>query len=76
MRKAARREQLQKEEAEQRKLKAVLELQFLLDQLGEDCVRAELKQEAGSSPLLTDEELTALDEFYKLVGPQRDQGIR
>ncbi|KAG5839155.1 hypothetical protein ANANG_G00201940 [Anguilla anguilla] len=65
-----------REEAEQKRLKTVLELQFLLDKLGDDCVRAELKQGVGSSHLLTDADLAALDEFYKLVGPERDQSIR
>uniref|UniRef100_A0A8C9VYI2 Cell cycle associated protein 1 n=1 Tax=Scleropages formosus TaxID=113540 RepID=A0A8C9VYI2_SCLFO len=72
VKKAARREQLQREEAEQRRLKAVLEVQFLLDKLGEETLRQELKQ----ASLLTDEDLAALDEFYKLVGPDRDQNIR
>ncbi|XP_037539536.1 caprin-1b [Nematolebias whitei] len=74
--KSARREQLQREEAEQKKLKTVLELQFVLDRLGDDTVRQDLKQGVGSSPLLTDTDLAAFDEFYKLVGPDRDQNIR
>lgn len=76
VKKTARREQLQREEAEQRRLKTVLELQFLLDRLGDDTVRQDLKQGLGGSPLLTDADLTALDEFYKLVGPDRDQNVR
>ncbi|XP_029952028.1 caprin-1-like isoform X3 [Salarias fasciatus] len=76
VKKSARREQLQREEAEQRRLKTVLELQFLLDRLGEDTVRQDLKQGVSGSPLLTDEDLVAFDEFYKLVGPDRDQNIR
>ncbi|KAM3609774.1 uncharacterized protein V6R79_020208 [Siganus canaliculatus] len=76
VKKSVRREQLQREEAEQRRLKTVLELQFLLDRLGEDAVRQDLKQGVGGSPLLTDADLTAFDEFYKLVGPERDQNVR
>ncbi|KAM9854664.1 caprin-1b isoform 2-T2 [Aulostomus maculatus] len=76
VKKSARREQLQREEAEQRRLKTVLELQFLLDRLGEETVRQDLKQGLGGSPLLTDADLAAFDEFYKLVGPDRDQNIR
>uniref|UniRef100_A0A672ZQI6 Cell cycle associated protein 1b n=1 Tax=Sphaeramia orbicularis TaxID=375764 RepID=A0A672ZQI6_9TELE len=76
VKKTVRREQLQRDEAEQRRLKTVLELQFLLDRLGDDAVRQDLKQGLGGSPLLTDADLTALDEFYKLVGPERDQNIR
>lgn len=76
VKKSARREQLQREEAEQRRLKTILELQFLLDRLGDDTVRQDLKQGVSGSPLLTDTDLTAFDEFYKLVGPDRDQNIR
>uniref|UniRef100_A0A4W5MB63 Cell cycle associated protein 1b n=1 Tax=Hucho hucho TaxID=62062 RepID=A0A4W5MB63_9TELE len=79
VKKAVRREQLQREEAEQKRLKTVLELQFLLDRLGEDSVRQELRQGApggGTPSLLTESELTTLDELFKLVGPERDQNTR
>lgn len=77
VKKSARREQLQREELEQRRLKTVLELQFLLDQLGEDSVRQDLKRpDASGSSLLTDADLTSLDEFYKLLGPDRNYDIR
>ncbi|XP_008279578.1 caprin-1-like isoform X2 [Stegastes partitus] len=77
VKKSARREQLQREETEQRRLKTVLELQYLLDQLGEDSVRQELKRpDATGSPLLTDADLKSLDEFYKLVGPDRNYDVR
>uniref|UniRef100_A0A8C6PFZ5 Cell cycle associated protein 1a n=1 Tax=Nothobranchius furzeri TaxID=105023 RepID=A0A8C6PFZ5_NOTFU len=77
VKKSARREQLQREELEQRRLKTVLELQFLLDQLGDDGVRQDLKQPGASgAPLLTDGDLTSFDEFYKLVGPERNCDIR
>uniref|UniRef100_A0A7N8Y7M6 Cell cycle associated protein 1a n=1 Tax=Mastacembelus armatus TaxID=205130 RepID=A0A7N8Y7M6_9TELE len=76
VKKSARREQLQREEMEQRRLKTVLELQFLLDQLGDDRVRQDLKRpDATGSPLLTDADLTSLDEFYKLVGPDRNYDV-
>ncbi|KAK1887293.1 Caprin-1 [Dissostichus eleginoides] len=48
---------------------------FLLDRLGEDAVRQDLKQGVSGS-LLTDADLASFDEFYKLVGPDRDQSIR
>ncbi|XP_053171980.1 caprin-1a isoform X2 [Scomber japonicus] len=77
VKKTARREQLQREEGEQRRLKTVLELQFLLDQLGDDNVRQDLKRpDASGSPLLTDADLTSLDELYKLVGPDRNYDVR
>ncbi|XP_031421153.1 caprin-1b isoform X3 [Clupea harengus] len=76
VKKAGRREQLQRDEGEQKRLKKVLELQFLLDRLGEESVRQELLQGAGGPSLLNEGDLSALDEFYKLVGPDRDQNIR
>lgn len=76
VKKTARREQLLRDEAEQKRLKTILELQFLLDRLGEDSVRQELRQGVGGSPLLTEADLTAVDEFYKLVGPDRDRNVR
>lgn len=77
MKKSARREQLQREEGEQRRLKTVLELQFLLDQLGDENVRQDLKRpDASGSPLLTDADLTSLDELYKLAGPDRNYDVR
>ncbi|XP_056135166.1 caprin-1a isoform X2 [Lampris incognitus] len=77
VKKSARREQLQREEMEQRRLKTVLELQFLLDRLGDDVVRQDLKRpDASGSPLLTEADLTTLDEFYKLVGPDRNYNLR
>ncbi|XP_037401441.1 caprin-1a isoform X2 [Pygocentrus nattereri] len=81
VKKTARREQLKREEVERQRLKAVLEVQYVLDQLGEESVRQELRQAVGSGsgdegPLLSEAELTGLDEFYKLVGPERDPNIR
>lgn len=62
---------------EQRRLKTVLELQFLLDQLGDDRIRQDLKKlDATGFPLLTDSDVTSLDEFYKLVGPARNYDVR
>uniref|UniRef100_A0A8C0UGJ2 Cell cycle associated protein 1 n=1 Tax=Cyanistes caeruleus TaxID=156563 RepID=A0A8C0UGJ2_CYACU len=76
IKKTARREQLMREEAEQKRLKTVLELQFILEKLGDDEVRSDLKQGSNGVPVLTEEELTMLDEFYKLVYPERDMNIR
>lgn len=77
VKKTARREQLLREEADQRRFKTVLELQFVLDQLGEETVRRDLKQpDASGSPLLNETDLAVLDDFYKLVGPERNNDIR
>ncbi|XP_050191167.1 caprin-1 isoform X2 [Myiozetetes cayanensis] len=76
IKKTARREQLMREEAEQKRLKTVLELQFILEKLGDDEVRSDLKQGSNGVPVLTEEELTVLDEFYKLVYPERDMNVR
>ncbi|CAL9701622.1 unnamed protein product [Knipowitschia caucasica] len=77
VKKSARREQLLREEAEQQRFKSMLELQFVLDQLGDETVRRDLKQpDASGSPLLTEAELSLLDEFYKMVGPERNHDVR
>lgn len=77
VKKTARREQLLREETEQQRLKTVLELQFVLDQLGDETVRRDLKQpDASGSPLLTETDLAMLDNFYKLVGPERNHDVR
>ncbi|XP_077178247.1 caprin-1 isoform X2 [Paroedura picta] len=76
IKKTARREQLMREEAEQKRLKTVLELQYILDKLGDDEVRSDLKQGTNGVPVLTEIELSTLDEFYKLVEPQRDMNVR
>ncbi|KAH0620801.1 hypothetical protein JD844_021580 [Phrynosoma platyrhinos] len=76
IKKTARREQLMREEAEQKRLKTVLELQYILDKLGDDEVRSDLKQGTNGVPVLTEGELTTLDEFYKLVEPERDMNVR
>ncbi|CAL8403576.1 unnamed protein product [Boreogadus saida] len=77
VKKSVRREQLQREEMEQRRLKMVLELQFLLDRLGEEEVRQDLKRPEGDgTSVLTDADLRTLDQFYKLVGPDRNYDVR
>uniref|UniRef100_A0A8C5C2D7 Cell cycle associated protein 1a n=1 Tax=Gadus morhua TaxID=8049 RepID=A0A8C5C2D7_GADMO len=77
VKKSVRREQLQREEMEQRRLKMVLELQFLLDRLGEEEVRQDLKRPDGDgTSVLTDADLRTLDQFYKLVGPDRNYDVR
>lgn len=65
-----------REEAEQKRLKTVLELQYVLDKLGDEEVRNDLKQGTNGVPVLTEAELSTLDEFYKLVEPERDMNVR
>lgn len=76
IKKTARREQLMREEAEQKRLKTILELQYVLDKLGDDEVRTDLKQGFNGVPILSEEELSLLDDFYKLVDPERDMSLR
>ena len=76
IKKTARREQLMREEAEQKRLKTVLELQYVLDKLGDDEVITDLKQGLNGVPILSEEELSLLDEFYKLADPERDMSLR
>ncbi|EHA98837.1 Caprin-1 [Heterocephalus glaber] len=74
--KTARQEQLMREEAEQKCLKTVLEVQYVLDKLGDDEVRTDLKQGLTGVPILPEEEFSLLDEFYMLVDPERDMSLR
>ncbi|XP_008061991.1 caprin-1 [Carlito syrichta] len=76
IKKTARREQLMREEAEQKRLKTVLELQYVLDKLGDEEVRGDLRQGPSGVPILCEEELSLLDDFYKLVDPERDMSLR
>lgn len=76
IKKTARREQLMREEAEQKRLKTVLELQYVLDKLGDEEVRTDLKQGLNGVPILSEEELSLLHEFYKLADPERDMSLR
>uniref|UniRef100_A0A2K5Q0X6 Caprin-1 dimerization domain-containing protein n=1 Tax=Cebus imitator TaxID=2715852 RepID=A0A2K5Q0X6_CEBIM len=76
VKKTARWEQLMREEAEQKRLKTALELQYVLDKLGDDEVRTYLKQGLNGVPILSEEELSLLDEFCKLVDPERDVSLR
>ncbi|XP_041931209.1 caprin-1-like isoform X1 [Alosa sapidissima] len=78
-RKACRREQLRREQQERRRLQRLLEVQLLLDQLGEEAVREELRRgdgDHGDHPILTSAQLIALDNFYKLLNPERDASGR
>ncbi|CAI9598646.1 unnamed protein product [Staurois parvus] len=70
------REQLMREEAEQKRLKTALELQFVLDKIGDEEVRHDLKQGLNGVPLVSEEELTLMDDFYKLLDPARDPSVR
>lgn len=89
--KASRREQVRREEQERRRLQRVLEVQLLLERLGEDEVRVELQrastpsrgdqeevqgEETRLEPVLSAAQLTSLDSFYKLVNPERDSNAR
>uniref|UniRef100_A0A2K5EK62 Caprin-1 dimerization domain-containing protein n=1 Tax=Aotus nancymaae TaxID=37293 RepID=A0A2K5EK62_AOTNA len=61
IKKTARGEQLKREE-----------LQYVLDKLGDDEVRTDLKQGLNGVPILSKEELSLLDEFCKLEDPKQD----
>ncbi|KAM4810500.1 LOW QUALITY PROTEIN: caprin-1-like [Rhinophrynus dorsalis] len=76
IKKAARREQLMREEAELKRLKTVLEFQFVLNKLGDEEVRSDLKQGLNGVPIMSDKELSLLDDFYKVVEPDRDPTVR
>ncbi|XP_070543918.1 caprin-1-like isoform X1 [Ptychodera flava] len=70
--KVAKREQLHRQEHEQKRLKSVLELQDMLEQLGSENVRKDFTEGSHGAITLTQEELKYIDEFYKLVLPSRE----
>lgn len=63
-------------EVDKKKFKRVLELQFVLQRLRDESVRQEFLQGAEGLPVLTDADFTALEEFHKLVEPERDTNLR
>ncbi|XP_032815922.1 caprin-1 isoform X6 [Petromyzon marinus] len=70
--KAARREHLLREEAEQKRLRLVLEVQYILDSLGDgEAARLDFLAGQNGAALLLTQEMAYLDDLYKLVNPER-----
>ncbi|XP_006825851.1 caprin-1-like [Saccoglossus kowalevskii] len=70
----AKREHIQRLEAQQKSVRSILELQDLLDQLGNENVRNDFIKGDHGAVTLSEEQLNHLDEFYKLVSPTREEG--
>ncbi|XP_052800601.1 caprin-1-like [Mya arenaria] len=72
LKKQAKRGKSEKQLAEVRRIKEVLQLQALLDSMGSDNVRQDFKTGKHGAIVLTEENLNQIDELYKLVSPTRD----
>ncbi|XP_077994918.1 uncharacterized protein LOC144448524 isoform X2 [Glandiceps talaboti] len=70
--KLVRREQLQRQEYGQQRIRSVLELQDLLEQLGDEKVRKDFTEGTRGAVAVPEEQLKHIDMFYKLVSPTRE----
>uniref|UniRef100_UPI00358E2423 caprin-1-like isoform X4 n=1 Tax=Myxine glutinosa TaxID=7769 RepID=UPI00358E2423 len=74
-RKSVRREQQQREELERQRLRVVLEVQIVLDGLGEGALaRVHFLSGTNGAVQLQSEDLSNLDEIYRLINPEREDG--
>lgn len=72
LKKQAKRGKSEKQMQEVKRVKEVLQLQGLLDQMGSDTVRKDFQTGKHGAIVLTEENLDQLDELYKLISPTRD----
>lgn len=72
LKKQAKRGKTEKQLQEVKRVKEVLQLQGLLDNLGSDTVRQDFQTGKHGAIVLTEENLEQLDELYKLISPTRD----
>uniref|UniRef100_A0A8C4WQF8 Cell cycle associated protein 1b n=1 Tax=Eptatretus burgeri TaxID=7764 RepID=A0A8C4WQF8_EPTBU len=74
-RKSVRREQQQREEWERQRLRIVLEVQIVLDGLGEGALaRVHFLSGTNGAVQLQSDDLSNLDEIYRLINPEREEG--
>ncbi|XP_041365112.1 caprin-1-like isoform X2 [Gigantopelta aegis] len=72
LRKQAKREKIEKQALETKRIRELLKLQTLLDNMGSDKVRNDFKTGKHGAVVLTEENLNQLDELYQLISPSRD----
>ncbi|KAL4224651.1 positive regulation of dendritic spine morphogenesis [Mactra antiquata] len=72
LKKQAKREKLEKQIQDIKRVKEVLQLQTLLDNMGSDSVRKDFQTGKHGAIVLTEENLEQIDEFYKLINPTRE----
>lgn len=72
LKKQAKREKAVQQNFELKRIKEMLQLQNLLDNLGSEKVRGDFQTGKHGAVVLTEENLNQLDELYKLISPSRD----
>ncbi|XP_045174193.2 caprin-1-like [Mercenaria mercenaria] len=72
LKKQAKRGKSEKQLQEVKRVKEVLQLQGLLDNLGSEKVRQDFQTGKHGAIVLTEENLDQLDELYKMISPTRD----
>ena len=70
--KQAKRQKLERQDQEQRKVREILRLQSLLDSMGSENVRSDFQEGKHGAIQLSEDNLNQLDELYKLISPTRD----
>ncbi|CAL1546086.1 unnamed protein product [Lymnaea stagnalis] len=70
--KQAKREKVERQTIEIKRISEILQLQSLLDLLGGDKVREDFKTGKHGAVVLTEDNLNQLDELYQAISPSRD----
>uniref|UniRef100_UPI00358F73BD caprin-2 isoform X2 n=1 Tax=Myxine glutinosa TaxID=7769 RepID=UPI00358F73BD len=73
--KALQRDTIQNKEYDRKRLKHVIELQYVLEHLGHKCIRQDFTTGCNGAVLLSAEEFAYMDELYQLVHPFRDRDM-
>lgn len=75
-RKAQRREHMLKLEAEKKKLRTILQVQYVLQNLAQEHVQKDFKGGLNGAVYLPSKELDYLIKFSELTCPERDESLR
>ncbi|XP_052066849.1 caprin-1-like isoform X2 [Mytilus californianus] len=73
--KHAKKEKLERQTAELKRVKEMLRVQNLLDGLGSDQVRSDFQKGRHGAVVLSEENLNQLDDLYKLINPSREADV-
>ncbi|XP_062610340.1 caprin-1-like [Saccostrea cucullata] len=72
LKKQAKKEKTEHHSAEMKRIGEILRYQNLLDAMGSEKVRSDFQTGKHGAVVLTEENLTQLDELYKLLSPSRE----
>lgn len=73
--KQAKKERLERQATELKRVKEMLRVQNLLDSLGSEQVRSDFQKGRHGAVVLSEENLNQLDELYKLINPSREPNV-